>query len=365
MSTVALLDLTTEIDAAWIGSVLAGPHPGSVVRGVTTRPIGAGNVSDTVLVEIDYAERPPGAPDAVVAKFRPSVPEVHAHGLGSGAYHREIGAYRAITERDACRIPRLLHVGGDETNINLVVEDLTGATAGNQATGCGIAESEAVLTQLARLHATFFGADEATAEAWPIRMSEVADYWTGHTRTGSVLAQERYRDRLPAADLELVAAVADVVYDWHLLPQTRLSLSHGDPRVDNILFEDVDGGVGAVLIDWQVTGLRNPMYDVGYFLSGSVPAELRRAHEPRLLEHYVREFSAVREGYDVATATEDYRTQVLSGLVITTAAIAVLPDSDVVNRLILALLERNCAAVHDWDAIAATRARAGAVGATG
>ena len=77
----------------------------------------------------------------------------------------------------------------------------------------------------------------------------------------------------------------------------------------------------------------------------------------------MREFAAVADGYDLATATGDYRTQVLSGLVITTAAIAVLPDNDVVNRLILALLERNCAAVHDWDAIGATRARTSAVGA--
>jgi hypothetical protein len=48
---------------------------------------------------------------------------------------------------------------------------------------------------------------------------------------------------------------------------------------------------------------------------------------------------------------------VLSGLVITTAAISVLPDNDAVNTLILALLERNCAAVRDWDALTATRER--------
>ena len=30
------------------------------------------------------------------------------------------------------------------------------------------------------------------------------------------------------------------------------------------------GTVEAVLIDWQMTGWRNPMHDVGYFLSGSV-----------------------------------------------------------------------------------------------
>lgn len=354
---IPLLDRTEQIDADWIRAVLTPTHPGTAVRAVSRRRIGAGNVSDTVHLTIDYDERPDGAPDSLVAKFKPISPEVHQHGLGSGAYHREIGAYRAITGRAACRIPRLHHVAGDEANINLVIEDLTSAEPGDQVAGCGAERAEAVLTQLAHLHATFWPVDLASAPAWPIRMSEVADYWTRAARTGARQALQRYRGRLPAADLELVAAMAEIVHDWHLLPQTRLTLTHGDPRVDNVLFERVGDRWGAVLIDWQVTGFRNPMYDVGYFLSGSLRPEVRRTHEPDLLRHYLREFASVRPGYDADDAFEDYRTQVLSGLVITTAAIAVLPDNEVVNTLILALLERNCAAVHDWDAIRATETR--------
>lgn len=355
-TTPALLDTVAEIDAAWIGSVLTATHPDVAVRSVATTPIGAGNVSDTVRVTIDYATRPEGAPDAVVAKFRPSVPEVHAHGLGSGAYHREIGAYRAIGERAACRIPHAFHVAGDETTINLVLEDLTSAVPGDQVAGCGAAEAEAVLTELANLHAAFAPVEEATAPGWPIRMAAVCDYWTAATRTGVAAALERYRGRLDGADLQVVAAAGRIVRDWYLLPQSRLTLSHGDPRVDNVLFEQTPGGTRAVLIDWQVTGLRNPMYDVGYFLSGSLPVEERRAHEPRLLDHYLRTFARTGPAYPDAEAMADYRTQVLSGLMITTAAIAVLPDNDVVNTLIVALLERNCAAARDWDAVAAVDA---------
>ncbi|GAA1864076.1 hypothetical protein GCM10009836_50480 [Pseudonocardia ailaonensis] len=349
---IPLLERIDEIDARWLEAALGGR-----VAGFTTRPIGAGNVSDTVLVTVDWAERPDGAPAAVVAKFRPSVPEVHAHGVGSGAYHREIGAYRAITERAACRIPHLHHVDGDETNINLVIEDLTGAEAGNQVAGCDIPHAEAVLRQFARLHATFFPVDLATAPAWPIRMTEVAGYWSEKARAGAVEVRKRFADRLSATDLDLVDGMAEVVHAWHLLPQERLTLTHGDPRVDNILFESVGGRLGAVLIDWQVTGLRNPMYDVGYFLSGSVGIDDRRAHEQAPLEHYVREFEAVAPGYALADAIEDYRTQVLSGLVITTAATAILPDVEPVNTLLLALLERNCAAAADWDSVAVTRER--------
>jgi hypothetical protein len=353
-AAVPLLDTTDQIDPAWMTAVLAGRFPDAEVSAVRARPIGAGNVSDTVHVALEYAVRPDGAPDAVVAKFRPRSPEVHQHGLGSGAYHREIGGYRAITERSACHIPRLFHVAGDETNINLVIEDLTGATPGNQVAGCGVDEARAVLTQFARLHAAFSPVDLTFAPDWPIRMTDAADYWSPLVEAGAATALQRYRGRLSDADLSQVAAARELARAWHLLPQRRLTLTHGDPRVDNVLFER-DGG--AVLIDWQVTGLRNPMYDVGYFLSGSISVADRRAHEPELLDHYLAEYAAVDPGYPREEALGDYRTQVMSGLMITTAAIAVLPDVEQVNTLILALLERNCAAVGDWDAVAATRER--------
>ena len=356
-SAVRLLDETTEIDPAWMDAVLGPHHPGVAVRSVDPRPIGAGNVSDTVRVALEYDHRPTGAPDAVVAKFRPRSPEVHAHALGSGAYHREIGGYRACTERAACRIPHLLHVAGDETTINLVVEDLSDARAGDQVAGATPREAEAVLREFARLHATFSPMDPTTAPDWLIRMDEAADYWTPTIQKGAAIALERYRGRLSDADLECVAAAGELVRDWHQLPQSRLTLTHGDPRVDNVLFEGTPEAPGAVLIDWQVTGLRNPMYDVGYFLSGSLTVADRRAHEERLLEHYLAEFAAITPGYSADEAREDHRTQVMSGLMITTGAIAVLPDVEAVNRLLLALLERNCAAVADWGAVEATRSR--------
>lgn len=348
-----LLERIDQIDPPWVQAVLrAAGYADASVAGVTATPVGAGNVSDTVRLDIDHAA-PSDAPASVVAKFRPSLEAAHEHGVGSGAYHREIGAYRAITDRSACRIPELFWVAGDETNINLVVEDLTGTTtAGDQVAGVDLDGARAVITELARFHSAFAPIDDASAPAWPIRMTEVVDYWTGMTRTGAGIVAERFADRLSARDLGIVAKAGEIVHDWYLLPQSRLSLSHGDPRVDNVLFEQVDGQVGAVLLDWQVTGLRNPMYDVGYFLSGSVDSADRAAHERELIEHYLSVYAERGDAYGIDEALADYRVQLLSGLLITTAAVAVLPDNEVANTLLCALLERNCAAAHDWDSLA-------------
>ncbi|MDT0201656.1 phosphotransferase [Nocardioides sp. AE5] len=352
---VPLLDYIDQIDGPWLEAALAGNFPGARIEGFSAHPVGAGNVSDTVAVELTYAERPEGAPDSVVVKFRPSDPDVHAHGLGSGAYHREIGAYRTV-QTPNCRLPRLVHVAGDETNINLVVEDLTSATPGDQVAGCSVEAAHAVLAELAGLHATF-PMDPETAPDWTIKLPEVADYWTEKMQAGAAIIEERFAEDLSPDDFAAIRDGAALVRDWHHLAPRLQTLTHGDPRVDNVLFEEVDAKPRAVLIDWQVTGVRNPMYDVGYFLSGSIDIEDRRTHEDDLLQRYVDRYNAISETpYDLADARADFRVQVLSGLIITTAAIAVLPDNEVVNRLILALIRRNCAAVTDWGSIAAARA---------
>ena len=350
-STPALLDTTAEIDAAWVESVLATAYPNVGVRTVAKAPIGAGNVSDTVKVTIEYANRPDGAPGAVVAKFRPSAPEVHAHGLGSGAYHREVGAYRAIGERAACRIPHAYHVAGDETNsiwcsrISARPSRETRSPVAHRSRRRPCSTSWPCCTRPSPRM------EEATAPAWPIRMADVCDYWSEAVRGGVEAALQRYQSRLSAENLATIEAAGRIARSFYLMPQSRLTLTHGDARVDNVLFEQRDGRTGAVLIDWQVTGLRNPMFDVGYFLSGSVSVADRREHERRLIDEYLRTFATVYPGYDEDEALADYRSQLLSGLMTTVAAIAVLPDNDAVNNLIVALLERNCATAIDWASI--------------
>ncbi|GAB05207.1 phosphotransferase [Gordonia amarae] len=346
-----------EITPSWMQAGLRRSGlPDAVVTAVSHAPIGAGNVSDCVRVEITYDGNRGEAPESVVVKLRPSDPGAHQHGLNSGAYHREIGAFRAIGERLACRIPSAYWVAGDETNINLVTEDLTrSAVPGNQAAGSNAEEAEAVIVELARVHSAFAPTTPESAPDWMIRLADVCDYWSDHARAGAEAALGRYTDALPPEYLDVIRDGADIVRDWHLLPQQRWSFTHGDPRVDNVLFEQVGGKPSAVLIDWQVTGVRNPMYDVGYFMSGSVDTDLRREIEMPLIRRYIEVYSRQAAGYDVADAVCDYQIQLLSGLYITLAAIDVLPDNDVVNALILALLRRNCAAVIDWKSVAAVR----------
>jgi hypothetical protein len=354
--SVPLLDSLAQIDAAWLEDMLAAAGHTLRIHDFALEPIGAGNVSDTARIVLDARGE---GPRSLVAKFRPMADAAHAHGVGSGAYRCEAGAYHLFAaQEDGCRTPRILWLQGRDDNINIVMEDLSRtARAGDQMAGCGVADAHAVITQLARLHRGFWPLDEARAPDWLLRMPACGDYWAPITLRGAPAIAGRFRDRLPDAHLAIVREAAPLSRVWHDLRHSAMTVTHGDPRVDNILFDDSMGAPEAILIDWQVTGLRNALHDVGYFLSTSIAVEDRRAHERALLDGYAEAFGTGR-GYAMDRIIDDYRVQLVSGLMTVIAAAAVLPDEPRANALLAALLERTCAAVHDWRSLEAVRAAA-------
>ena len=52
------------------------------------------------------------------------------------------------------------------------------------------------------------------------------------------------------------------------------------------MFFDAGAGSEAAVVDWQVSGVGNGLYDVAYFMAGSVPTEIRRKIERDLLAEY-------------------------------------------------------------------------------
>jgi hypothetical protein len=252
----------------------------------------------------------------------------------------------------------VLWIDGTADNINIVMEDLgTSTRAGDQIVGCGIGDAEAVIVQLARLHRTFWPLAGEEASDWLLRMPAVARYWAPIAEAGAAQITRRFAGQLPDDQIAVAVAAGPLSRAWHELRHSAMTVSHGDPRVDNILFDDGSDTTEAILIDWQVTGLRNAMHDVGYFLSGSLSVEDRRRHERALLDRYADEFG-IRRGYLMNQIVEDYRIQLVSGLMTTVAAVALLPDAPKANRLLLALLERNCSAALDWQTLDALRRRA-------
>jgi hypothetical protein len=120
-----------------------------------------------------------------------------------------------------------------------------------------------------------------------------------------------------------------------------------------MLFEDTPEGVAAWIIDWQLPAAGDPMHDVAYFLSGSVSPEDRRNCERELVSEYATLIRRTVPDYSDEEALESYRRNLVSGLWLTVIACSAIGRSEHNANLICALMERNCAAIRDWDGLSA------------
>ncbi len=115
----------------------------------------------------------------------------------------------------------------------------------------GVYESE--IATLARLHTV------------DVEAVGLADYG----RPGNYFARqvERWTKQYRASETDKIAE-ADLLMDWltRTVPaQTRVSIVHGDYRLDNIVFHADRPAVAAVL-DWELSTLGDPLADFSYLL---------------------------------------------------------------------------------------------------
>lgn len=196
-----------------------------------------------------------------------------------------------------------------------------------------VTHADAVIDLLAKLHGRFwrsprFGADLRWLETYSRRPGYpfMKRLFTWSER--KFMAQDR---EVPAAVRRLTKQYVEnqptFVRVWESLPPT---LCHGDCHLGNT-FANPDGTAG--IYDWQVFHKMNGLRDFAYFMMHSVPTELRRSEEKRLLERYLAGLADAGAGHEVpdfATAFDLYRVLTIDGwiaIVFTLAAGGMQPDN--------------------------------------
>ncbi len=345
-----LLETTGEITAQWLERAFAAGGavvPQRIAIEPVVAPIGHGTSGTTAQVHMGYNVGTVTAPTDVIAKFG----RTKGVSPGRSPAERERLTYELLGNDAPFRKPRLWFGASDETGLtNLVLEDLSSKTRpGDQIAGCSIGDARAVVRELAAFHAAWWGDEQTLALDWLIDHREMLPLFeAGAQKLGPWLA-----DRIAADDLALVEAFRLRASDWLAVTPKRRTLIHSDPRVDNVLFEDGPDGTAAWIIDWQLPAAGDPQHDVAYFLSGSVSPSDRRACERELVAEYAALIRQTVPGYSDEEALESYRGNVVAGLWLTAIATAAIEQSAHNANLICALVERNCAAIRDWDALAA------------
>lgn len=349
-----------QVTPTWLTAALReGGHmtTGEVTAAeAKTLEAGVGFVGQVARVHAEYGPGAGTLPSSYIIKLPSTSEEIRALMRPFRIFEREIRFYTEIAGRISLPVPRCWYSACDVANdaYVLLLEDLAPCRTGDQLAGCTLDEARMILPELARFHARWWDDPELQRYDWLFAVNDPVQRGAQAIYQGAWPAfLERFGQRLPAAMVEIGER-----YGRHLhAVQDRLAampntIQHADFRLDNILFATEEGRPPFCVIDWQASTRGGGMMDVGYFLSQSLPVELRRAHERELLEIYREALLAagVRE-YSSAQAFEEYRVGVLWGFIIPVFGTGNLDlSSDRAMALFTALVDRSVTAILDLDA---------------
>ncbi len=347
---------SSGVTAEWLGEALraADAIDNATITAVAVEDIGAGvgMMGEVVRVTLTYASADPALPQSMVGKFPASDPGNREVAQSLYFYPREIGFYTQLAQFAPLRTPALYYADIDmaDHSFVLLLEDLAGAEPGDQVAGTTSAQTRRAISEIAKLHGAFWNKvdnDEMAA------LFDFADpTYCAAVETGYQAflgpAFDKFGDRFTAyarrvaEDLgpRAAATIAD-------MSTRRRSFCHGDFRADNMLFGSTLGETEFALLDWQISGRGNPLYDIAYLVCNSVPVEQRAAAEESLLREYHGILQAMGvEDYSFDDCVHDYRQAVLCGLFV---AIYACGGLDLANERGLAagtaILDRVVAAV--------------------
>ncbi|MCY4602219.1 MAG: phosphotransferase [Acidobacteria bacterium] len=348
------------ITADWMRLALraGGASDVPAIQEVAVEDIGSdmGLMAEIVRCRLVWSEPTDAVPASVVVKLPSPAERSRRLSRLQALYKREYAYYRHVAPQGAMRSPRLLYGDYEEKSDRfvLVLEDLGGMHTGDQLAGATAEEARSAVRAVARLHGRNWNAVGRPP------LSGFHDVGSPKNRTVVQIIFLAYlvptlehfgsffSDEMRALVEAYGPRAADHLADLRATPQTFV---HGDYRLDNMFF-GAGNGSDAAVVDWQVSGLGNGLYDVAYFMGGSVPTEVRREIERDLLAEYAE----IVGGMGARDFTFDdcwrlYRQNMLACFLIMIIVCGGLDLDDArMRRLVETGMRRTLAAMEDLDA---------------
>jgi hypothetical protein len=308
-----------QIDADWMTAALreSGALPEGRVVGMVVTPVGNGLLGDSFRFALTYDAAPEGAPASVVGKFPAIDPTSKASGASLGLYMREVSFYREMAHTVGIITPKphVAAIDPENHDFCLIFEDFGPARPGDQLAGCSVDDAETAVLEAAALHAPHWGKDSLADIAW--LNSGAGTMTMVDAMLPAIIAgfKDRYDGRLEPELLGLVDRLPAVTTAMRADRSAPPTVTHGDFRLDNVLF-DIQGGSRRMgTLDWQTPAVGAGINDVAYFLSAGLSPEDRRANERDLVARYHGELERLGVGgYSLDQAWTDYRRFSVSGL---------------------------------------------------
>ncbi|MEZ5209292.1 MAG: phosphotransferase [Acidimicrobiales bacterium] len=339
---------------------------GAVVERHTAEGIGTGQVGQNVRFTltwsgIDDADdgaagsgAGAGVPTTVVGKFAAADEQSRLAGLMTGTYVREVSFYRSSPTAAPCASRSVTSPSSTPTPASSCCCSRTSPRRqGDQIAGCTIDEAALAMTELGKLHASYWDDPSLDGREWlahrarPDSAMILASMYDGFAGGFA----ERYGDRLPDLTLTVVEAFSGRIGDWLATDEGPLTLLHTDYRLDNMLFGTGPGAPPLTVVDWQTPAVGVGASDAAYFLGGGLGIDDRRTHERDLLEVYRQSLAAGGVELSADALWAQYRANAGAGLHMTVVASMLVGRHDRGDAMFCAMAERHTAHMDDLETL--------------
>ncbi len=339
-----------DVTAEWLSELLGGR-----VGAVESSRIGDGLVGMNLRVAL--IDHDPQLPDSVVVKLPSTDPTSRMTGVMLRNYEREVKFYLQIADTVDVRVPQCHHGAWDEAtgDFVLVLEDMAPAEQGDQVAGCDVATARVTVAELARLHGPRWDDPTLHEIDWLARRSGPEDGEQLQALYTMVFPQfaETFRRHLSDEAYALAEAFGARIVDFVAgAPDAPWAVTHGDFRLDNLLFGRHERGVPIVVVDWQTPGHGTPMGDLSYFCGAGLAPDDRRVHERELFELYLAALGQYHVAVDADALWLDYRRSAFGGVIMAVVASQIVGSSDRSEAMFAAMASRHLQHALDLDALA-------------
>ena len=295
-----------RMTASWLESVL-----GVGIAGVDIEPIGegAGFAGSVYRARPEYTDSDPGLPETLIWKTISGDARTRGFLTTLGVYEREARFYAQLAGGlEIAPRSYFSQFDAEAGTFCLIIEDVSYMRAGDQVRGCAFEEALSVVREAARLHSAFWAERVDERFGWVPTFDGGSGYFARmHSAAWRQLARTM-GGMIPEGLIEAAQRIGPRVSEVKArLSRPPLTLTHGDLRLDNLFFGGGANAGGIKLIDWQAVRMGRGTYDLVYFLSTSLPADMRNLRQDELIEAYVETLrDGGVEGYSVEDCREDF-----------------------------------------------------------
>jgi hypothetical protein len=298
---------------------------GTEVSASVPRRIGEGQVGMNLRYQLTSAA--PHVPASVVLKMASPDETSRATGIALRNYEREVKFYNELVDTIDVRSPRCWFAdwNPDSGDIAIVLEDMAPAEQGDQIDGCGPQHARLAVDQLIKMQGPRWGDESLHSVDWLQRRDEsdverlsglfqmvlpgfLATYTEAITRD---VGQE---------GIDCVERLAHKIGDYVAKKDAPFTVTHGDFRLDNLLFATPSGGVQCCVVDWQTPGHGNGVGDLAYFIGAGLLPDQRREYEWELVDQYIAGIEQYGHRIDHDWVRDHYRREAISGIVMAVIA---------------------------------------------